>query len=667
MPTSSKKQRPNSAQLPVSVAIQESHKKNKFLLLEAVLRASDFWTTIELAQKASNIPPGEFRVLIKPDMEFFDVGAPTGTDPQLVEHLISLLAAAGYTNVSVADGVGGSSAWLENRDVIVLADLVGYRFATKDGHSYEFLNLSEDLVEAGFPPESTLHGSGLAMAWIEAHFRISMAKNKTDEENRYALGLQNLLGVLPLVEKDFHYYSRLQSPEVCVDLLRQTPVHFTIIDGFVSNHGGAGSRTVCPLKTHTMIASRELLLADWAGALKMGLDPYGSRLNAHALRTIGLPTEYRVAGDVIPYEGWNNVPLLVSDSVRKRNETPLIRRMAKPWLQVVNGELFPFKSPVDGQINAFLTKALADIDNHPLSYWATIALNYFLGSLHDVVEGWRVLYDKDKLHRKKVSLNIDLPAYSVEDYENIAGYMKTLATIAGQTAPDANGLRWRYIDNSVLFEYQRLLPIRYENFVSKVNICLSVQMMYDNIGGAYCPVRVDEKGRVIHQAERDIYLPQPNWMVLFGGQTIDVGKLELIQYGRSKQQIFWKTVTSTNKSADFDDGIVTFARHRGGTMVTIVARQKFTLPLFWQAVNMDFVPQVKDVLVSNSYTTFFSRTMANYEAAYEGRDPRIGQPWNETYGEAGGEATDLIAKQLQDFFSVVSGLIEQVVTRRKKS
>ena len=99
--------------------------------------------------------------------------------------------------------------------------------------------------------------------------------------------------------------------------------------------------------------------------------------------------------------------------------------------------------------------------------------------------------------------------------------------------------------------------------------------------------------------------------------------------------MFWKTIKSENSSATFDDGTVRFARVNGGdTFVSIFGRQKFTLPLFWEIINLDNFPALKHVLVTHAYTTFFTQTMANLEAVYEGRDVRIGKPWNPKAGEA---------------------------------
>jgi hypothetical protein len=213
-----------------------------------------------------------------------------------------------------------------------------------------------------------------------------------------------------------------------------------------------------------------------------------------------------------------------------------------------------------------------------------------------------------------------------------------------------------------LFEFSRHLPIPFEEFVARVDICAAVRMMNDNIGGACVPVATDQDSRITHQVERNIYLPQPNWMVLFGGKVIDVGKLEYIRYAADRQQIFWRTVVSANDSALFDDGLVTFARDEAGkTAITIVARQQFTLPVFWQVMNMDFMPHVKDALVSEAYTTFFSRTMANFEAAFEGRAVGTGRCWNAKCGERGATGEQLPLEQMAEGFVKLVGVIEPLV------
>jgi uncharacterized protein (DUF362 family) len=642
--------------------IDEAKGRGKRELLAEVLEGAGFWERIEAVRASCGASRAELRVVIKPDLELYDVGVPTGTDPELVEHLIGLLKGSGYGGVSVVDGVGSADVWLENREVAVLADLVGYRWQTEDGTPYEVINLSEDTVEGAFAAGSVLCGSKVGRAWAEADFRISVAKSKTDEENGYSLGVQSLIGVLPLRDKEYHYYHRLDGGEVCVELLRAMPVHFGIIDALVSNHGYEGGRRVKPLATQTVIASEDVLLADWAAALKMGMDPYASPLNGKALREIGLPRRYRIEGDLSPYPGWQNVPFVLTDSVRRRNRSVRVRQLVRPWYQEVNRELFPFRNSIDERMNELVTRYLSDSEQHPMALMVRVGLNYLMGTWENLIECYEVLYDKDRVRRRVSSVGLDLGKYELSDYEAVVDYMEPLAQVAAWTPADRNGLRWRYIDGSVLFDFRRNLPIGYEEFVQRVEISAAVRMMNDNIGGAYVVVGKDEQGRVTHQAERNIYLPQPNWMVMFGGQAIDVSKLEYVRYEAGQQQVYWRTVNSANGSAKYDDGIVTFARDEGGkTAIRVVARQQFTLPLFWQVVNVDYVPQVKDALVSDAYTLFFSRTIANYEAAYEGRKEGLGRAWDEEFGEEGSEGEALPLEQMAQVFVRSVGFIEPLL------
>src|SRR5690606_15630602 len=108
---------------PALVSICQSQSADANSLLKEVLERSGFWKSIEIERKANKVPKAKFRILIKPDLEVYDLDANTGTDSSLVEHLVDLLFEKGYTNVALADGTGQSDLWLENRDPLILADL----------------------------------------------------------------------------------------------------------------------------------------------------------------------------------------------------------------------------------------------------------------------------------------------------------------------------------------------------------------------------------------------------------------------------------------------------------------------------------------------------------------------------------------------------------------
>jgi len=629
-------------------------------LLAATLEQSGFWNYLDEKRKKINVPPENFCVLIKPDLEFYEVPSATGTDPALVEHLVSLLAKKGYTNVIIADGDDAAGLWLENRDIYALAELVGYKYKTRDGVDYQVLSLSENLENAGFDNASLLKDAQLSAHWLHSHFRIVFCKNKTDEEFYYSLGLKSLINILPQKAKHYHYYFRFRPEEIASALLERNEVDFCIIDAWQSNNGKQGSRHSNPLLTNTFIAGNNILLTDWAASLKMGIDPYSSAINSYALKKYGLPKKYSIKGQLDAYNGWISVPLVLSESTRTRNKNPVIRQLADAWLQSVDTDIFPFKNVADAQVNKFIAPVVKDIDNHPLAYSALVSLNYLLAGMQRFLEGWQTLYNKEKIYRQQTELGFSIEDYESADFEDVENYIRPLMQIVQHTAPDKNGLKWRYIDESVLFEFTRTLPYDYDLFVKKVDIAASVQNMFDNIGGARVAVKTHENGKVLYQAERDIYLPQPNWMVLFGGQPIDASKIEVLRYTETNQSIFWRTVKSLNNSAEFDDGMVSFSSlQKGITEIKIVARQKFALPLFWKVFNIDYVPKVKDALVSSSYIQFFSKTIANFEAVYEGRNPGTGRLPDPSWGENDIHNHPLQADQIKNILALFTGLAEK--------
>jgi hypothetical protein len=251
--------------------------------------------------------------------------------------------------------------------------------------------------------------------------------------------------------------------------------------------------------------------------------------------------------------------------------------------------------------------------------------NVLLGVLGHALECYRVLYDKDSLRQRAVGLGLDPNRYQVSDFDEMVEELLHLQSFAS-AAPEASpGFRWRYFNEAVLFSYNRVLPIAFETFVTRVDVAQTIQFMNDYLGGVIVVLERDNIGRPIKQAERNIYLPQPNYMILYHGKPIDVTKIELVRYHADEHTLFWKTVHSENESATFDDGIAKFSKCADGTSITITGRQLFTLPPFWQAVDLNLVPDLKAALVKHAYLTFFDRTVANFEALVEGRNIRLGR------------------------------------------
>lgn len=598
-------------------------------LLARALNQGGLWQALRTARRRASAGSSAFRILIKPDLDAFDAGSGTATDPALVEALIDLLHERGYPRVDVCATADSSSFWAGNRDVSALADLLGYRYVTSAGHAYDVLDLSEDLAAAPFAAGALLRDSQLGRGWLEADFRICFARNKTDERESYALCLSGLLGVLPLADKDYYYRARMQAGTVVCELLRVTPVHFALVDATCSAHGSGGARAPAVIETGCIIASSDPLLTDFVGALKMGLDPYVSPLAAAVYRSLGLPERYTVHGNLSSYPGWRNVHPILADSRRRRDRVPAANRLLTPWLQVVNPELFPLRQVSDARVNPRLSSYFADADRDLAARWQLAMLNYATGAFGDWLDACRVLGDKDAIRRVQVPLGMDVDAFDESRYAAIRPELEQLEALLDGCPIAAEGLRWREVDGATLFEFQRELPIPFGSFTDRVEVSRTIQLMNDYIGGRAEPVERDADGRVIRQIERNLYLPQPNYLVLYQGKLIDVSKIEVCDYTRNRHRMCWKTVASENQSAVHDDGMVTFARIGRGTRIRIVGRQRFILPPFWQAIDLNLAPALKAGLVTHAYQTFFERTCANFEALVEGRDVRTGRAWRE--------------------------------------
>ena len=100
----------------------------------------------------------------------------------------------------------------------------------------------------------------------------------------YALCLDTLIGVLPLADKDLHYRRPPPSRATLSAALLARGAGAVLPDrcGVVSAHGAGGRRAPEAIDDRTIIAATDAVLADYVGALKMGLDPAVSPIFARA-------------------------------------------------------------------------------------------------------------------------------------------------------------------------------------------------------------------------------------------------------------------------------------------------------------------------------------------------------------------------------------------------
>lgn len=268
-------------------------------------------------------------------------------------------------------------------------------------------------------------------------------------------------------------------------------------------------------------------------------------------------------------------------------------------------------------------------------------------------DAWAVVVDKSRVVRREVELGFDAGAHGLAEYDAVADYLAPYEEQASRAPLTPSGLRWCRHGDAVLFEMSRVLAAPYDALVARVDVAGAIRLMYDYVGGASVVVTRDEEGRVTRQAERNLYLPQPNWMVLSGGQYIDVCKLEVVRYEDDWRRIAWRTISSPNGSAVHDDGTVTLERlDDRRSRVTVRGLQQFTLPPFWAAAEPYLAPAVKDALVEDSYRRFFSATLDNVEAVYEGREHRVGHDHEPADDEP-------LEQRLRQTWQVLRGLLPE--------
>jgi uncharacterized protein (DUF362 family) len=567
--------------------------------------------------------PKTLRVSLLVGMSAYD-GTAAAVDPTLVEALLDELAARGYLRLTVVPSRFGPDPWLDPSTARAAAQVLGYSGRTATGTPYDIADIDDVDDVAAEEPDAEVSAL-VPAAWRDAAFRINMASNATHPEWGFALSITNVLGMLAAADRYYDYAVRRDAGEVAGAVLASYPTHCTVIDAVTSAHGVAAGST---LQTDTVIAATDGVLADVVGAALMGLDPVVSPVVARVLETPGLPAHYEIDGDLTPYAGFRNTHAamreLLADAPRG------VTRVLVPALTPVDRRRTTFTDPTLDALNRLLAGMAQSADRDPTSMAGLLGVCGWAIMVGNSVESWQTMFAKSRPRRRQTQLGLDLGSYTEADYDAVVDYIEPLEAIVDAVPADAWGMRRCALEGSVLFRCSRMLAAPYNDFIARVDISESIRLMNDYLGGATVPVARDEEGRVLRQAERNVYLPQPNYLALFGGQPIDVCKLESIRYGADEQKICWRTVRSPNGSAAYDDGSVLFRAVDGGarTEIVIHARQQFTLPLFWQVVDLDRMPEVKDPLVADAYRTFFLATLDNFEARYEGRDFEIGRPWD---------------------------------------
>lgn len=285
---------------------------DKAKALDSVLEITGFMELIANRWKASGKPKNKFSIVIKPNFMFAynRKDHSTYTDPDLVRHLVQTLRdRGGFGNISVAEAQSTYGEYFDNRRVLEVAEYLGYIVDGSGG--YKVIDLTEDRYEELYLG-SHLGRHPVPLTWKDADFRVSFAKNKTHVYTYYTLTLKNIYGALPLADKFSEYHTGRDIYHTTMEYLRAFPVHYGLIDAYVSADGPFGIfADPEPNITQTIIGGADLVAVDWVGATKMGIDPKISKYMELAVKAFGKP-EIDLVGDPNPYRPWLNVPVVLS-------------------------------------------------------------------------------------------------------------------------------------------------------------------------------------------------------------------------------------------------------------------------------------------------------------------------------------------------------------------
>ncbi len=219
---------------------QKDNDSDRFALLEQVIEEAGFWDILEKQFIKSGKTKKDFLITVKPNLMMFyskkDDNPPSViTDPVLVEHLINRIAEKGFSNIALVESQNTFGNWFENRDVKNVAKQAGYN---PDSTNYRIVDLTMDVVAHVY--KGSLGTYLVGKTWRDADFRISFAKNKTHFSCYYTLTIKNIYGTTPEQNKFREYHADREIDEVTIEMLKEFPVHFGIIDGIWSADGLLG-------------------------------------------------------------------------------------------------------------------------------------------------------------------------------------------------------------------------------------------------------------------------------------------------------------------------------------------------------------------------------------------------------------------------------------------
>ncbi len=207
------------------------------------------------------------RVLIKPNLvrPNPDFPSATTTDPRVIIACLRLCRDAGARAVGIGDKPGIGLSCRRGEILLGLGD-----YLEETGARFVYFDESEEIWEAN--PKAHLQPAHPVPAVLRDYEVIlNLPKLKLHMHTGVSLGVKNLFGLVPEHFRLKHHREDLH--RFLVDYLYLVNPDFTLIDGIWALEGQA---PICgtPVKDfNTLIASKNIVAADAAGAWLMGVEP----------------------------------------------------------------------------------------------------------------------------------------------------------------------------------------------------------------------------------------------------------------------------------------------------------------------------------------------------------------------------------------------------------
>jgi uncharacterized protein (DUF362 family)/UDP-2,3-diacylglucosamine pyrophosphatase LpxH len=334
---------------------------DKIESFKELLNITKFDETILNAFQASEKERSNFKIIVKPNMMVFvnqNGHTATVTDKDLVEYLIDHLISLGFTDITVCEAQHDVGRMLNNHNVKFISEQIGY----KPNGRYKIVDLTLEMVKYRYTyidkrGKLKKWKDTVGISWRDADFRISFAKCKTHEHDWMTLSVKNIYGCFPNPRKVTNYHMKNEVWEVTSRSIRNFPVHFAFVDGWISSDGFQGYKIPHPKDTKILFGGNNAVAVDMEIFKRAGLDYKKSRILNRSVKQLynGQYPDYEITGDTTSYLknicNWINIDDKVVEDIN------LLEEVYIDWgfinltaTMEVDYNLFPPKN----RFNAFL-------------------------------------------------------------------------------------------------------------------------------------------------------------------------------------------------------------------------------------------------------------------------------------------------------------------------